>query len=104
MAFGGALMVRAAIGFAAYNGIMLALHGRRGWPLAPIRLAMEATVFVVGALLGGAIGIGTVITGILIGPGLHFWLRRLDAVPVAPHDHASASGGRASSVVPDPAP
>ncbi len=87
MAFGGALMVRAAIGINAYDGIMLAIHDRTGRPVAPIRLGMEATVLAVGAVLGGAIGVGTVITGLLIGPALHFWLRVVNARPSTTVEH-----------------
>ena len=36
---------------------------------------MEATVLAIGWALGGAVGVGTVITGLLIGPALQFWLR-----------------------------
>jgi uncharacterized protein len=74
MALGGAMMIRASLGVNAYDAVMLRLHGIFGGPLAPIRLAMELTVCVIGWALGGAVGLGTVITGLLIGPGMQFWL------------------------------
>jgi uncharacterized membrane protein YczE len=98
MALGGALMVRARIGFAAYDGIMLGLHRLLGHPLAPIRIAMEAVALVVGWILGGAAGVGTVITGVLIGPALQFWLRAVGAdLARATASPATARGGSARS-------
>jgi uncharacterized membrane protein YczE len=45
---------------------------------------MEGTVLAVGWVLGGAVGLGTVVTGVLIGPSMQFWLRVVGAsVPVA---------------------
>jgi len=75
MALGAAMMIRASVGVAAYDAVMLGLRRVFGRPLGATRLAMEATVLLAGWLLGGAVGVGTVITGLLIGPGIQFWLR-----------------------------
>jgi uncharacterized membrane protein YczE len=75
MALAGALMIRASVGVAAYDAVMLGLRRVFGRPLGPTRLAMEMTVLVAGWLLGGTVGVGTVITGLLVGPGIQFWLR-----------------------------
>jgi uncharacterized membrane protein YczE len=75
MALGGATMIRASVGVAAYDAVMLGLQRTFGHPLASIRLAMEATALALGWILGGSVGVGTVITGLLIGPGMQFWLR-----------------------------
>lgn len=77
MALGGALMIRASVGVAAWDAVMLGLRRVFGRPLGPTRIAMEATVLAAGWLLGGSVGVGTVITGLLIGPGIQFWLRVL---------------------------
>ncbi len=77
MALGGALMIQASVGVAAWDAVMLGLRRVFGRPLGPTRIAMEATVLVMGWLLGGSVGVGTVITGLLIGPGIQFWLRVL---------------------------
>ena len=74
MALAGALMIRASVGVASYDAVMLGLRRLLGAPLSPIRLAMEAIALLAGWFLGGAIGVGTVITGLLIGPGIQFWL------------------------------
>ncbi len=74
MALGAAMTIRAALGVSPYDAVMLGLARRFRRPLAPMRLAMEGTVLVVGWILGGAVGIGTVITGLLIGPSIQLWL------------------------------
>lgn len=83
MALGGALVIRARVGVAAYDAVMLGLHRMLGGRIALVRLGMEASVLVVGGVLGGAVGLGTVLTGALIGPSLQFWLRRLGVRPPA---------------------
>lgn len=77
MALGGAVIMRAALGPAALDGVMLGLQRIVGLELAPTRLLMEAAMLAGGWVLGGAVGLGTVITGLLIGPGMQFWLRVL---------------------------
>jgi len=77
MALGGALMIRASVGVAAWDAVMLGLRRVLGRPLSLTRIAMEASVLAAGWLLGGSVGVGTVITGLLIGPGIQFWLRVL---------------------------
>ena len=74
MALGGALVIRSALGAAAYDLVMLGLHRRLGGPIAAVRVAMELTMLGCGWLLGGSIGVGTVVTGLLIGPAMHFWI------------------------------
>jgi len=77
MALGGSLIIRAALGAAAYDTVMLGLHrlfgGRRR--IASIRAGMELSMLICGWLMGGAVGIGTVLTATLIGPAMQFWLR-----------------------------
>ncbi len=84
MALGGAMIIRASVGVAAYDAVMLGLRRLTRRPLAPIRVAMEATVLTVGWLLGGSVGVGTVITGLLIGPGIQFWLHVVGHPTIAP--------------------
>jgi len=83
MALGGATIIRASVGVAAYDAVMLGLRRLTGRPLAPIRIVMEATVLIAGWVFGGSVGVGTVITGLLIGPGIQFWLRIIGDPTVA---------------------
>jgi len=75
MALGGVLVIRAAVGIDAYNAVMLGLQRVTRRPLAPVRIAMELSMLACGWLLGGEVGIGTVVTGLLIGPAMQWWLR-----------------------------
>jgi uncharacterized membrane protein YczE len=87
MSFGAALYLSAQLGAGPYDAVMWGVyHHAHRWPLLVIRLAMECTALVTGWLLGGAVGVGTVIIGLGIGPGMAFWLRVLRAMPerVAP--------------------
>ena len=77
MALGGALIIWAAVGIASLDAVMLALHRITARRIVTVRVSMEFSMLVTGWALGGRVGVGTVITGVLIGPGLQFWLRRL---------------------------
>lgn len=77
MAFGGALIIRSRLGAAAPDLVMLGLSRLTKQNNRNVRLAMEATFIGTGWLLGGKVGVGTVITGAMIGPALHFWIQRL---------------------------
>lgn len=77
MALGGAMVIRAAVGIAPYDAVMMGIRDRTDRSLRVIRAAMELTALACGWLLGGTLGVGTVITGLLIGPALQFWLVRL---------------------------
>jgi uncharacterized membrane protein YczE len=86
MCLGGAMVIRARVGAAAPDLCMLALSERTGRTNRSVRLAMELSWLVMGWLLGGTIGVGTVMTGLLIGPALHFWIELLHSEePV--HEH-----------------
>lgn len=47
---------------------MTGLHARTGWSLRGIRTAIELSVLLIGCLLGGKFGVGTVIYALSIGP------------------------------------
>lgn len=57
------------------DGWMTGLHWRTGWPVGRIRLAIEVSVLVVGWLLGGTVGIGTLLFALLIGQSVALGLR-----------------------------
>ena len=50
----------------------------RGLPLRTVRTVMELTVLVIGWVLGGTVGVGTVLFAFTIGPILHEVLNRCD--------------------------
>jgi uncharacterized membrane protein YczE len=52
------------------DGLMTGLHRRYGWRIAVVRTGLEVTALSLGALLGGRVGIGTVIFALGVGPAL----------------------------------
>ncbi|WP_082474208.1 membrane protein YczE [Curtobacterium sp. Leaf261] len=60
--------IGASFGAGARDGLMVGLHERLGWPIWLTRTLVEVTVVVVGWLLGGDVGVGTVAAAFLIGP------------------------------------
>jgi uncharacterized membrane protein YczE len=69
-----ALYMGAQFGRGPRDGLMTGLARRTGWSLRRVRTGIEVTVVVVGLLLGGTIGIGTVVYALAIGPLTQLWL------------------------------
>jgi uncharacterized membrane protein YczE len=63
-----ALYMGAQLGRGPRDGLMTGLARRTGRSLRTVRTGIEVTVVVVGLLLGGTIGIGTVVYALAIGP------------------------------------
>lgn len=63
---GSGLYLTTGLGPGPRDGLMTSLHRRSGWPVARIRLLIEVMVLSIGALLGGRVGIGTVIFALLV--------------------------------------
>ena len=63
-----ALYIGAQLGRGPRDGLMTGLSRRTGLSLRLVRTALEVTVVVIGLLLGGKLGIGTVVYALAIGP------------------------------------
>ncbi len=66
-AIGCMIYLKAEFGAGPRDGLMLALMYITGKPLAVCRISIELCVFAVGFLLGGSIGIGTIVSSTLNG-------------------------------------
>ncbi|HEY9555049.1 YczE/YyaS/YitT family protein [Allosphingosinicella sp.] len=73
----GGAYIGAALGPGPRDGLMTGLAARTGWPLRRVRTGIEVAVLAVGVVLGGTIGLGTVLYAVAIGPLVHFFLDRL---------------------------
>lgn len=73
---GVALYLSCGLGAGPRDGVMTAL-AERGWSLRVVRTVMEVAVLVTGFLLGGTVGLGTVLFAVTIGPSIHWCLDRL---------------------------
>jgi len=76
-AFATALYVGAQLGPGPRDGLMTGLSRRTGWSIRAVRTGIEVSVLIVGALLGGTLGLGTVVFALGVGPVTQFFLRYL---------------------------
>lgn len=103
------LYVGAGLGPGPRDGLMTGLHTRLGLPIWVARTGVEVTVVVIGAVLGGPVGVGTLAFALLIGPMVGVTLpllrvpRALDGPrvdrPREPSD-AGATPGSATQALP----
>lgn len=83
VAVGTGLYVGAGWGPGPRDGLMTGL-ARRGLPLFAARALIEGTVLLVGWLLGGTVGLATVVFALTIGPLVGRALPRLALPPTTP--------------------
>ncbi|MGA5876549.1 YczE/YyaS/YitT family protein [Streptomyces cellulosae] len=76
------LYIAARFGPGPRDGLMTGLNRRTGVSVRLVRTAIEITVVVTGFLLGGTVGVGTLLYAVAIGPFAQLFLR-VFAVPVA---------------------
>lgn len=72
MSLGVYLYISSAFGAGPRDGVMIMLHERTGRSITFVRNAIEMTALLVGYLLGGPVGIGTVILSVGTGYALEF--------------------------------
>lgn len=92
VALASGLYIGARFGPGPRDGLMTGLHARWGWPIWACRAGVEISVLAIGWMLGGTVGIGTVLFAVLIGPLVHVALPVLD----------TARPGRAPTASPGP--
>lgn len=71
IAVASAVYIGTRFGPGPRDGLMTGLHARLGWPIWLCRFIVEGTVLLTGWLLGGTVGLGTVLFAALIGPAVH---------------------------------
>ncbi|OKK09678.1 membrane protein YczE [Streptomyces sp. CB02400] len=76
------LYIAARFGPGPRDGLMTGLNQRTGVSVRLVRTAIEITVVVTGFLLGGTVGVGTLLYAVTIGPLAQLFLRAF-AVPSA---------------------
>ncbi len=82
-AVGTGLYVGAGLGAGPRDGLMTGLAGR-GLSIRRARAVIELSVLALGWLLGGTVGVGTVLYALAIGPLVQIALARLSFRPAAP--------------------
>ena len=81
-----AAYIGARLGPGPRDGLMTGLVRRTGGSVRVVRTTIEVAVVVIGWLLGGNLGVGTVLFALAIGPVVHVFLPRL-TVPGGPDTH-----------------
>lgn len=64
------LYITCGLGAGPRDGLMTAIHNRSGVRVGRVRLGIEVSVVLLGALLGGNVGIGTLLFALLIGQSI----------------------------------
>ncbi|WOF24728.1 hypothetical protein N8K70_07810 [Microbacterium betulae] len=77
VAVGSGVYIGAELGPGPRDGLMTGLHRRLGWPMWRARATVETAVLALGWLLGGTVGVGTVVFAVGIGPCVDITLRLL---------------------------
>lgn len=83
----GALYIGSQLGPGPRDGLMTGLHARTGVSLRVVRTGIEVSALAIGWLLGGPVGVGTVLYALAIGPIVQFFLPlvtvRLERAPLS---------------------
>jgi uncharacterized protein len=77
VALGSALYIGAGLGSGPRDSLMLALAARTRLPVGLVRGLLEVSVLGVGWRLGGAVGVGTVLFALGVGPAVQLAFRVL---------------------------
>ncbi|MFF7182580.1 YitT family protein [Streptomyces sp. NPDC008121] len=86
------LYIAARLGPGPRDGLMTGLHRITGRSIRLVRTAIEIGVVASGFLLGGSVGVGTVLYALAIGPLAQFFLRRF-AVPGQEESSTAVASG-----------
>jgi uncharacterized membrane protein YczE len=99
IAIGSGLYIGAGLGPGPRDGLMTGL-GRRGISIRAARTGLELSVLLIGVLLGGAIGVGTAVFALGIGPLVHVTVPRLSIEGPRSADLAAAAAPSARPAQP----
>ncbi|WP_420136250.1 YczE/YyaS/YitT family protein [Sphingomonas sp.] len=88
----GGAYIGAGLGAGPRDGLMTGLARRTGWPIKLVRTAIELSVLATGWLMGGTVGVGTVLYALTIGWVVHYALPFFTLVR---KDVAAQAGGDA---------
>jgi uncharacterized membrane protein YczE len=91
------LYIGAGFGAGPRDGLMTGIHARTGWPVRRIRTAIEVSVLLIGWLLGGTVGVGTVLYALAIGPLIQICLPWFRHQPQSRIRIRSEPGARSSA-------
>lgn len=79
---GSAFYITCGLGTGPRDGLMTGLHYRTGIRVGRVRLGIELIALIIGALLGGTVGVGTALFALLIGQSVAISLGVVDRLTV----------------------
>lgn len=79
-AIGTGLYAAASLGRGSYEALTFSLAEKNGWQVKVVRSLLDATMVIIGVLLGGTFGICTIVTILLSGPIIQFTASKTKAV------------------------
>ena len=71
MAVASGFYIGARFGPGPRDGLMTGANKKFGWPIWIVRTTIEVTVLIIGVILGGTFGWGTIVFALSIGPLVH---------------------------------
>ncbi|MEV6278938.1 hypothetical protein [Nocardia sp. NPDC051832] len=99
------LYIGAGMGPGPRDGLMTGLVRRTGWSVRLIRTTIEVTVLVIGFVLGGSVGIGTVVYAFGIGPLIQLMIPLVNRhLPGFQEPHVTEPVLRPEPLAPQPDP
>ena len=83
---GSGWYIGAGLGPGPRDGLMTGI-ARRGHSLHVVRTGIELSVLLLGFLLGGSVGVGTVVFALTVGPNVHWHLDRMTMPEARPRNN-----------------
>lgn len=83
LAIATGLYIGAGFGPGPRDGLMTGIHRRYGVRIWVVRTAIELTVLLIGWLLGGNVGLGTIAFALLVGPLVNLTMPLLRVAPAS---------------------
>jgi len=87
----GAMYIGAGLGPGPRDGLMTGLVKRTGWSIRLVRTGIELSVLAIGWLLGGTVGVGTVLYAFAIGPIVQAFLPSFTVRDSAPQETSAVN-------------
>jgi uncharacterized membrane protein YczE len=98
---GTGLYIGAGLGPGPRDGLMTGLAARGVGSIRVVRTGIELTALAAGWLLGGSVGLGTIVFAVTIGPNVQLFLPRLTVRPLADTADTTDTTGEADGGLSD---
>ena len=80
LSIGVTLYLHANLGYAPFEGILIIIQKRFKIRFGLVKIVSDLTLFLIGWALGGVIGIGSVLTIIIVGPAIDFFMKLVNKI------------------------